>query len=86
MQRSFSFSFGFLTPTVPGLDMVFFGLNTAWQVWHYSKGCDRGREFHKLVDSSAEEPTRVLTDESIHHSADCTNATNIHRTNETPSL
>jgi hypothetical protein len=53
MQRSFSFSLSFLTPTVPGLD-VFFRFKQGLASWRYSKGCDRGREFQKQIDSSAE--------------------------------
>ena len=53
--------------------MWFFRFERSLASWRYSKGCDRGREFQKQSDSSAEESTRVLTDESIGHSSDGAN-------------
>jgi hypothetical protein len=53
------------------------------------------REFEQAIrcyfakhfcDFRQQNRARILTDSPIHHSPDCTNATNIHRTNETLSL
>jgi len=44
--------------------------------------------FYKNTDVGfrKQDRARILTDSPIHHSSDCANATNIHRTNEPPVI
>src|SRR6266496_6103507 len=39
-----------------------------------------------LLSFRQQDRARILTDSPIHHSPDCANATNIHRTNEAPVI